>query len=148
MADERKRIIIEEINYWKKHKLLSEEQCDFLLALYTQGQGDKYYVETNYEKVFLIYLPLLILLVPLSVIIMYFTPVSDIMQMFLLAMFLGFALLSYFIFKKHHFQYTFIALLIALILSLFMSVYLSNKFVSSQIFMPIIILINFTSWFI
>lgn len=148
MADERKRIIIEEINYWKNHKLLSEKQCDFLLALYTQGQGEDYKIHTKYEKVFLIYLPLLILLVPLSVIIMYFTQVSDIMQISLLILFFSFAWLSYFIFKRHDFQYTFIALLIALILMLLMSVYLTNKFFPNQFLVPIVILINFASWFI
>jgi len=148
MDDERKRIIIEEINYWKKHKLLSEEKCDFLLALYTQGQGEEYYLKRNYEKAFLIYLPLLILLVPLSVIIMYFTQLSDTMQISLLVMFFGFSLLSYYMFRKHHFQYTFVALLITLILILFISVFINNYFFPNSYLMPIIILLNFILWFV
>lgn len=40
MDQNRKKIIIEEIRYWKEHKLLPETYCNFLLTLYTQGNTD------------------------------------------------------------------------------------------------------------
>src|SRR5690625_2139447 len=40
MSDERTNIIINEIYYWKQHKLLPETYCDYLLALYTKGSRD------------------------------------------------------------------------------------------------------------
>ena len=39
MDENRKQIIIKEIGYWKNNKLLPEQYCDFLLALYTEGTG-------------------------------------------------------------------------------------------------------------
>ncbi|WP_153733202.1 hypothetical protein [Sporosarcina obsidiansis] len=38
MTTEKKKIIISEIQYWKKNKLLPEHYCDFLITLYTQGE--------------------------------------------------------------------------------------------------------------
>lgn len=40
MNPQRKRIIISEIKYWKQSKLLPEHYCDFLIALYGQGDGE------------------------------------------------------------------------------------------------------------
>ncbi len=40
MNQQRKRIIISEIKYWKQNKLLPEHYCDFLITLYAQGAGD------------------------------------------------------------------------------------------------------------
>ncbi|WP_163101915.1 hypothetical protein [Peribacillus alkalitolerans] len=37
MNDTRKKIVVNEILYWKKNRLLPEHYCDFLLALYTEG---------------------------------------------------------------------------------------------------------------
>lgn len=40
MNPQRKRVIISEIKYWKQNKLLPEHYCDFLIALYAQGDGE------------------------------------------------------------------------------------------------------------
>lgn len=40
MSLQRKQIIINEISFWKKNKLLPEHYCDFLLALYAQGENN------------------------------------------------------------------------------------------------------------
>ncbi len=37
MNDHRKKIIISEIKYWKKNKLLPAHYCDFLITLYARG---------------------------------------------------------------------------------------------------------------
>ena len=37
MSNERKKIIVNEISFWKKNKLLPEHYCDFLMTLYTEG---------------------------------------------------------------------------------------------------------------
>ena len=39
MSLQRKKIIMNEIAFWKKNKLLPEHYCDFLLALYAQGES-------------------------------------------------------------------------------------------------------------
>lgn len=38
MSLQRKQIILNEIAFWKKNKLLPEHYCDFLTALYAQGE--------------------------------------------------------------------------------------------------------------
>ena len=40
MNEQRKRIIISEIKYWKNNKLLPEHYCDFLITLYAQGADE------------------------------------------------------------------------------------------------------------
>ena len=37
MTNQRKQIILNEIAFWKKNKLLPEHYCDFLMTLYTEG---------------------------------------------------------------------------------------------------------------
>lgn len=148
MSAERKKIIIEEINYWKDHKLLPEEQCNFLLALYTQGEGNDQHLETTYERSFIIYLLLLILLIPFSIIITNFMQISLTFQVLLMILFISFSSLSYYLFKKHQFQYTIIALLTTLILILFTTVFVVNHFFVHSFVLPVIILINFIGWYI
>ena len=41
MNQQRKRMIISEIKYWKQNKLLPEHYCDFLITLYAQGEDKK-----------------------------------------------------------------------------------------------------------
>ena len=38
MDRQRKDVIINEIHYWRESKLLPEQQCQFLLALYSEGE--------------------------------------------------------------------------------------------------------------
>ncbi|MFF5993761.1 hypothetical protein AAGS61_03250 [Lysinibacillus sp. KU-BSD001] len=40
MANQRKQIIINEITFWRKNKLLPEHYCDFLMTLYTGGNHE------------------------------------------------------------------------------------------------------------
>ena len=41
MNQQRKRIIISEIKYWKQNKLLPDHYCDFLITLYAQGEDEE-----------------------------------------------------------------------------------------------------------
>lgn len=38
MDEMRKKIIIQEINSWKESRMLPEQYCSYLLALYGQGE--------------------------------------------------------------------------------------------------------------
>ena len=40
MSNQRKQIILNEITFWKKNKLLPEQYCDFLMTLYTEGNNE------------------------------------------------------------------------------------------------------------
>lgn len=46
MDENRKKMIIQEIQYWKNSRLLPEQYCDFLLALYSEGEE----VPQQYQK--------------------------------------------------------------------------------------------------
>lgn len=41
MSNQKKQIIVNEIAFWKKNKLLPEHYCDFLLTLYTEGNHEQ-----------------------------------------------------------------------------------------------------------
>ena len=40
MSNQRKQIILNEITFWKKNKLLPERYCNFLMTLYTEGNQE------------------------------------------------------------------------------------------------------------
>ncbi|MFB1080640.1 hypothetical protein [Jeotgalibacillus sp. JSM ZJ347] len=40
MDKKRRETIVHEINYWKQNKLLPDAYCDFLMNLYTSGEGE------------------------------------------------------------------------------------------------------------
>lgn len=81
----RKEIIIKEIHYWKKHRLLPEHYCDFLLALYTGGNDNTNY-STNQKQLYfrrgftILLITLLIILFPITFLVIYFTEMSSLMQ--------------------------------------------------------------------
>lgn len=41
MTQQHKRVIVNEITFWKQNKLLPEHYCDFLIALYTKGEKEE-----------------------------------------------------------------------------------------------------------
>lgn len=40
MSNQRKQIILNEITFWKRNKLLPEHYCNFLMTLYTEGNQE------------------------------------------------------------------------------------------------------------
>lgn len=46
MDEYRKKIIIQEILYWKSSRMLPEQYCDYLLALYSEGEE----IKQQYKK--------------------------------------------------------------------------------------------------
>ncbi|WP_391201933.1 hypothetical protein [Psychrobacillus sp. L4] len=53
MSLQRKQIILNEIAFWKKNKLLPEHYCDFLIALYAQGENTGMEEKENSSKALL-----------------------------------------------------------------------------------------------
>ncbi len=86
----KKEIIISEIQIWKQTKMLPEQYCDYLLALYTGGEGtgepDKRSVKNKFLlKDFLFS----ICSVSISLFVIYFTELSIVLQTAILASFVG-----------------------------------------------------------
>ena len=50
MSNPRKKIILNEILFWKQSKLLPEQYCDFLMTLYTEGNDDGLEEEVSHKK--------------------------------------------------------------------------------------------------
>jgi len=88
MDDHRKKIIVNEINYWKQNRMLPGHYCDFLLNLYTEGISEavpaakkSQFAVPNILTVFLLGL------LSLSVLLFYFTELSFIWQMTIIILF-------------------------------------------------------------
>lgn len=47
MSNPRKQIIMNEITFWKKNKMLPEHYCDFLMTLYTEGNHSDEQIKGN-----------------------------------------------------------------------------------------------------
>jgi hypothetical protein len=125
MNNDKKNIIIKEIHYWKSSKLLPETYCDFLLALYTEGNQVEANTpsQTNKNRIRitafqgLLYILLLLLLLA-TLLVIYFTELSFVLQITTVGFFLiaSIVVAAYFIRKKAFFQVplslTFVQLLI------------------------------------
>ena len=143
MNDHRKQIIINEINFWKQNRMLPEQYCDFLLALYTEGNGTgKKSRWINGRKRNLIWLTL----IPIITFFIYFTELSLILQITFSVFFLtcGFGVLIYCVKKSLPFQ---IPLIITAINFLFISVEFTEKiFSESMISLYLILILNCLIW--
>ncbi|OKL38133.1 hypothetical protein [Domibacillus mangrovi] len=99
----KKEIIINEILIWKENNMLPPHYCDYLLALYTQGED---YTEpgrrARIQRIHWMSSLLAIVLLPISIYVLHFTEFSFILQTVVLTSFVGFLLLlaMYFSRKK------------------------------------------------
>ncbi|MEK5441803.1 hypothetical protein [Fredinandcohnia sp. FSL W7-1320] len=86
MNQDRKKIIINEILYWRKNKLLPEAYCNFLLSLYTEGEG----IESTKENQKTPFVLIIVIgsLLPVLLLVTYFTEISTNLQMVLNFIFL------------------------------------------------------------
>nr|WP_295969428.1 hypothetical protein [uncultured Bacillus sp.] len=145
MDNTRKQIIIKEIGYWKEHHLLPEQYCDFLLALYTEGNvsRNKIYSMGKMDKISLGLL--LVLVVPFFI---YFTELSLILQIVFSIIFLfSGTYLTLHLLKKGFFYQ--IPLIMSAIILLFASVEICQKIYSNHILSLYgVLLLNCLIWLI
>jgi hypothetical protein len=126
MNNEKKNIIINEIYYWKNNKLLPSTYCDFLLALYTEGNqveeeliSQKNHIRKGKTAFQVLLYGLLLVLLPAMLLVIYFTELSFLLQISIVSFCLlcSIIITAYFIRKRKFFQVpisvTFIELLIA-----------------------------------
>jgi hypothetical protein len=80
--DHKTNIIINEIQFWKQNKMLPEHYCDYLLALYNQGEDtDEKPAGNRKLPVGAVAISLLIIaLIPVSLFVIYFTELSFVLQ--------------------------------------------------------------------
>lgn len=110
MINEKKNIIINEIHYWKNNKLLPDTYCDFLLALYTEGNDVEIEMSSQKSHIntfFHIFLHgLLLVLLTAMLLVIYFTELSFVLQISLVFFCLVCSIFvtAYFIRKRVFFQ--------------------------------------------
>ncbi|KQL53518.1 hypothetical protein AN964_08425 [Heyndrickxia shackletonii] len=147
MNSSRKEIIINEITYWKQHQMLPEHYCDFLLALYTEGEtssAKKSRDKAFWKNSFIIFLILATL--GLSVFVIYFTEFNFVLQTMILTSFVVLLLLFGIYYSKKKYWYTFFYIGASLHL-LFLSVLLNDKlFHNGALSLSIIIIVNCLLW--
>lgn len=122
MDDHRRKIITNEIKYWKQNRLLPEHYCDFLLNLYTEGSSEApSTLGKRQSRMKALVSFILIGLLSLSVFLFYFTELSLFLQTALITFF-GISTLSLalYLFKKSFFDL--IPLLASALLILIISV--------------------------
>ncbi|PFG05672.1 hypothetical protein [Bacillus sp. es.034] len=90
IKNSKKETIIHEILLWKQTKMLPEQYCDYLLALYTEGAGiddreSAEYQKNHFLKGFLVSISSILI----SLFVIYFTELSIVLQTAILASFVG-----------------------------------------------------------
>ncbi len=142
MQENRKKVIINEILYWKKSRLLPEQYCDFLLALYTEGEGSHHHSIKNKARKFN---PLYLLLIPVGIFLFYFTELSLILQIVfsLFSVILGIYLT--FILTKKGLLYQ-IPLILTAMLLLVVTVHLTLTYTSTSNILYVVIGANCLLW--
>ncbi len=96
MDPTRKKVILNEINFWKQNNMLPEHYCDYLIALYSEGENPEQLQIKDRKKVngeALIGM-LLLGIMSLSLLITYLTEFSFPLQTVILAIFVIILFLS------------------------------------------------------
>ena len=150
MNETRKKVILNEILYWKQTRILPEKYCDYLLALYSEGELELQVATKPSKKKIRFFLTeiFISLILMTALIVNYFTEVKGAMQMSLFTFFICVLLgITYYQFRK---QKTLLYPLIAsAIVLLLMSVRAWELFFPSQtLLLYSILLINCFLWLI
>ncbi|MGP4107246.1 hypothetical protein [Virgibacillus sp. L01] len=150
MSERRIATVVEEIHYWKEHKLLPDVYCDFLLALYTNGEAtgkEDITRENNINIISAIQVTLLSLLLPFAFLVFYFTEYPIILQVSTLLLFVAFSYWMTRVYSQKSSIYYHLSIVIFLLLLLLMSVYISTLLTANQWLLQLVIILNVVSWY-
>ncbi|WP_117169200.1 hypothetical protein [Paraliobacillus sediminis] len=147
--EDRKLIIIKEIKHWKDSHLLPSHYCDFLLALYTEGESvtlTEKPVSDQINLLSVVIMALNLFLLPITFYILYFTHLNFMMQVlfsfFILAVAFGFYVVS----KNKLKLYIVYALIILLSIILLISVTLIHQSFGSILLTSLLAGLQCISW--
>lgn len=150
MSERRIATVVEEIHYWKEHNLLPDVYCDFLLALYTNGEGTGEEEITRKNKINIvsaIQVTLLSLLLPFAFLVIYFTEFPVLLQVSTLLLFAAFSYRMTRVYSQKFSIYYHLSIVTFLLLLLLMSVYISTLFTANQWLLQFVIILNVVSWY-
>ncbi|GIN55804.1 hypothetical protein J8TS2_01230 [Lederbergia ruris] len=135
MKDDKKTVLLNEIHFWKENKILPEHYCDYLIALYTQGdESQQPKKRKRNKKIFqweaILPLLLLICIVGMAV-ITYITAISFGMQTLFLSIFVVILIFSWFYFRKKNLNPMLVYITAAFLL-LFYTVQINGAFFENK----------------
>lgn len=96
MDQQRKTIIVNEIIHWKNTRMLPEQYCDYLLALYTEGNEPEETKETIKRNPIQLFNILFLLFIPIGMFLLYFTELSFILQITFIGLIVFFGIFLFF----------------------------------------------------
>ncbi|SHF68544.1 hypothetical protein SAMN05216225_1002146 [Ornithinibacillus halophilus] len=130
--------------------MLPQNYCDYLLALYTKGDYEEEEVlekQGMKSKILLvIQVFLLLLMVPFSLLVIYFTQFKMILQLSILLFFISYALWVFFYHRKKKSSFIYLSLNVLLLLFLFFSLFITKVFTFNEWLVVAIFLVNFGLW--
>ncbi|MFS0751418.1 hypothetical protein [Oceanobacillus sp. 1P07AA] len=147
ISKEKTKLIINEINYWKEHRLLPERYCDYLLALYTKG-GELEVDDGKRKKLRIAFVYFSLILVMLVVVSTLFIFYNNSVLQFLILIF-GFMLsgIGIIIFRPNHQPLSFVGWISFLLFLLQLSILLCQIYFDALIVIAMAG-IQFFLWFI
>ncbi|AIF45389.1 hypothetical protein [Virgibacillus sp. SK37] len=149
MQDDRIHTIIKEIHFWRENNLLPEVYCDFLLALYTKGEVENPDPVQEKAKIFFgIQTILMVLLIPFSFLILYFTQFPFFLQLGFLILFLSYSCWMYLYVRNTGGITASVGLINSMLLFLLLSITVSKAYVESVWFSYFILFAQFTCWYL
>ncbi|SFA54052.1 hypothetical protein SAMN05216169_10399 [Anoxybacillus pushchinoensis] len=133
MEQKRKEIIINEIKYWKKTRLLPEQYCNFLLALYTEGNRDDVEQPARQVPTWAIRATAVMIgiCLPFALLVIYFTELSFVLQTLILSLFVIICFIAVRFFAQNK-MLTHIALIIGALSLLLFSIRLCDVYFSGS----------------
>ncbi|WP_312093212.1 hypothetical protein [Niallia sp.] len=141
-------IIVKEIAYWKENKMLPEHYCDYLLTLYTEGNGVEESKEKKKSKGLLVFPLLFFSFIPITIFLLYFTELSFILQMAISLIFLIFCFIGIFLYNKNQLNVDIPATVAAIIFLLGSVAFVLEFFSNKIIFLYIILFLNCLFWYL
>lgn len=105
MKDDKKTVLLHEIHFWKENKILPEHYCNYLIALYTQGDETQRPDHKNKEtkksfgwEAFFTFMSLAFIIA--AALITYITAISFGMQTLIMSIFVIGLIVNWFYFNK------------------------------------------------
>ncbi|MGF2617116.1 hypothetical protein FZC84_04610 [Rossellomorea vietnamensis] len=126
--NQKTNIIINEILFWKQNKMLPEQYCDYLLALYNQGNEVEENVTEKSKFSFVSFTAILIIaLIPISLFVIYFTELSFVLQTAILTGFVVILIFAGIYYSNKEIMSSIIYITVALIM-LLQSIHIAEAF--------------------
>lgn len=150
MTEDRKATIISELHYWKKNKMLPAVYCDYLLALYSNGdeviEKEMKRGKNNVSIIQFSQLLLVIVLVPVAILVMYTSLFPGYIQVGVLLLFTLYSFWHYNALRQKQDFYYHLSFVIFLLLVFLTTILLSNTYFYP--ITPYIMIMNFVIWFV